>query len=231
MGMFDLTAATGQKEGGNYLSPGIHVGKFKGVGFDTITSQQNGETYNTMTLTMDLDGYGEYVQRFFEPKSTERGESTYGATPSSAEQFMCAVGQILDAIDPEIGVKLSANDIQVNGKKVDVSSLDFKKLVKLVAYLTTPYIDKELELKLIPQSKGFAAVPGFPAKLNKAGEVVIASRFIGHNLALNQSEKKKIDAAKDAQPTNMRQTATGNVDDLVDDLGIKESEKDDDLPF
>ena len=230
MGMFDLTAATGQKEGGNYLNPGIHVGKFKGVKLGTVTSQQRGETYNVMELTMELDDYGEYVQRFFEPTSNERSESNFGPNPSSVEQFMCAVGQILDAVDPEIGKKLSANNITVNGKKVDVSSLDFKKLVKLVEYLTTPYIDTELELKLIPQQNGFAAVPGFPAKLNKAGVVVIASRFIGHNLVLNQSEQKKVNDAKNAQPTNMKQTSTGSTEGLAKELGIPDND-DSDLPF
>ena len=182
-----------------------------------------------MELAMDLEGYGDYVQRFFEPTSAERTESSFGPNPSSVEQFTCVVGQILDALDPEIGKKLSANNVSINGKKVDVSSLDFKKLVKLVEYLTAPYIDTELELKLIPQQNGFAAVPGFPAKLNKAGVVVIASRFIGHNLVLNQSEQKKVEAAKNAQPTNMKQAETGSTEGLAEQLGIPED--DSDLPF
>lgn len=59
MGMFDLTATAGVKEAGKVLSAGIHNGKFKGVLYNNITSQNNGQTYNTMALTVDVDGYGD----------------------------------------------------------------------------------------------------------------------------------------------------------------------------
>lgn len=228
--MFDLTVATGQKEGGNYLTPGIHEATFKGVKLGTLTSQKNGETYNVMELSMDIHDYGDFVHRFFEPTSNERTDGAFGQNPSPVEQFMCAVGQILDALDPEIGQKLTNNDITINGKKINAKALDFSKLVKLVEYLTTPYIDTELEIKVIPQPNGFASVPGFPAKINKAGQVVIQSRFIGHNLVLNQSEQKKVNDAKNAQPTNMKQATNGNVEGLAEQLGI-EKDDDSDLPF
>jgi len=60
----------------------------------------------------------------------------------------------------------------------------------------------------------------------------IATRFIGHDLVLNQSEQRKIDAANNAQPTNMRQQSTGNVDGLAEALGIETTDSDtNDLPF
>ena len=45
MGMFDLTTTAGVKEAGKALSAGIHNAKFNGVTFNTITSQNNGNTY------------------------------------------------------------------------------------------------------------------------------------------------------------------------------------------
>ena len=101
---------------------------------------------------------------------------------------------------------------------------------KVIAALTKPYAGTELEVKLIPQSNGFATIPGFPAKISRNGDLGISTRFIGHDLVMNQSEQKKIDAAKNAQPTNMAQTSSGSVDGLAEQLGIDTTE-DSDLPF
>ena len=43
--------------------------------------------------------------------------------------------------------------------------------------------------------------------------------------------RKKIDAAKNAQPTNMAQTTTGSVEGLADALGIETTDDSTDLPF
>ena len=119
----------------------------------------------------------------------------------------------------------------INGKKIDVENLSFDSLVKVVSYLTKPYSGTEVEVKLIPQNNGFADIPGFPAKVDRNGKLGISTRFIGHNLVMNQSEQKKIDATKNAQPTNMAQTTSGNVDGLADALGIDTANDSSDLPF
>ena len=96
--------------------------------------------------------------------------------------------------------------------------------------LTNPYIGNELEIKLIPQSNGFNAIPGFPAKVSKSGALGISTRFIGKNLALTPSEKKRIDAAQNARPTNMASTNT--ADDLLSGMSSQMDNDDlDDLPF
>jgi hypothetical protein len=107
-------------------------------------------------------------------------------------------------------------------------------LVKLVIALTNPYKDTEVEVKLVPQSNNnFSDIPGFPAKITRNNQLGIQTRFIGHNLVMNQSEQKKIDAAKNAQPTNMAQTTSGSVEGLADALGIDANDIEDtqDLPF
>ena len=229
MGMFDLSATTGVKESGNFLQPGIYKAKFVSVELSDIHSQNTGQDYKTMKLTLDIDGYGEFTHNFFEPTSAERTASQFGPNPSPAEHFMIAVRQIIDALNPEIGQSIDEENVVVNGKKVNVKSLNFDQLVKLVNFWTTPYAGAEVEIKLVPQSNGFSSIPGFPAKINRAGALGIATRFIGHGLVMNQSEQKKIDAAKNAQPTNMAQTTTGSTEGLAKALGMDDEEKD--LPF
>lgn len=224
--MFDMTATAGLKESGNFLSAGIHNAKFKGLELGTITSQKDGSEYTVMSLTLDVEGYGDFTHNFFEPKSTERTQSQYGANPSQVEQFMVSLRQIFDALDPAIGQKFDVDDVTVNGKKVSVKDLNFGQLVRLSKVVTDPYIGTELEVKLIPQNNGFSSIPGFPAKINRAGALGIATRFIGHNLTLSQAEQKKIDAAKNQAPTNMRSNDT-TLDGIADALGVDDT----DLPF
>ena len=238
MGMFDLTATAGVKEAGNVLSAGIHNAKFNGVKLNSITSQNTGQTYTTMQVLFDVENYGEFSHNFFEPTNNERTQSQFGENPSQVEHFMVAIRQILDALDPEIGKKIDVDDLHVkdkngNDKKVNIKNLDFTQLVNLVDYLTKPYIGVDVEIKLVPQNNGFNDLPGFPARISKTGALGIATRFIGTNLVLNQSEQKKIDAAKNATPTNMQQKSSADVTELADSLGIdlNDTKDDGDLPF
>ena len=229
MGMFNLSATTGVKESGKFLQPGIYNAKFISVELSDLNSQKTGQNYKTMKLTLDIDGYGEFTHNFFEPTSEERSANTFGENPSQVEHFLIAVRQIVDALDPKIGEDMDNDNITVNGKHVKKDDLSFEQLVKLIAILTKPYSGTEVEIKLVPQSNGFAAIPGFPAKINRTGALGIATRFIGHGLVMNQSEQKKIEAAKNAQPTNMAQTTSGSVEGLADALGITDDATD--LPF
>lgn len=229
MGMFNLTSTTGLAEGGKFLSAGIHNAKFNGLALNQITSQKDGSVYNTMQLTLDVDGYGDYTHNFFEPTSKERTQSQFGENPSQLEHFMVALRQILDALDPAIGKAIDDDNVVVQNKKIDIKDMDFDKLVRLCAVLTKPYIGTELEVKLVPQSNGFNSIPGFPAKINRAGALGIATRFIGHNLSLSQSEQNRINQAQNNRPTNMAPTASNaTLDGVADALGVDTTS---DLPF
>jgi hypothetical protein len=228
MGMFDLTSTTGIKDAGNFLSAGIHKAKFNGLTLGSIVSQKTGETYNTMTLSLDIDNYGEFTHNFFEPTSDERSEGTYGLQPSQKDHFMVSLRQIFDALDSKIGEMIDNNTVTINNKTVDLSKIStFEQLVRLAKALTDSYIGTEVEIKLIPQNNGFNGIPGFPARINKAGALGIATRFIGHDLVLSQSEQKKIDAKLNSRPTNMGGNAT--LSGIGDALGIDNNEGD--LPF
>ena len=192
---FDLSTAASIVEGGKFLSPGIHKVKFKGINLDKITSQNTGETYNTMVLNLDVENYGDFKHNFFEPTSEERKENAFGGlNPSQADHFMVAIKQIIDALDPELFNKIMTEGVEVKGKKVKLTGT-FNQIVNLIKYLTDPYIDTEVECKFIPQSNGFSSIPNFPAKISRTGAVSYSTKFIGHNLVLNQSEEKKITAA------------------------------------
>ena len=217
---FDMKATTGVKESGKFLAAGIHKGKFNGLSLDAITSQKDGNTYKVMQLNIDVDDYGEYTQNFFEPKSDQRTQSQFGENPSPAEHFMILLRQIFDALSPSIGEGIDNGTTKITG--------DFSALVKTAAKLTAPFIGTEVEIKLVPQSNGFASMPTFPAKINRVGALGIATRVIGHNIVMSQSEQRKIDAANNARPTNMASNDT-SIEGLGDALGLTDNK--DDLPF
>ena len=224
-----MAVTTGLKDSGNFLAGGIHKAKFLGLEPGTVTSQKDGSNYNTMVIKLDIEGHGEWSHNFFEPKSAERTESQFGPNPSPVEQFMVALRQIFDALDPAIGENIDNKNVVVNGKKVNLESLDFNQLVKLAQILTTPCVNTEVEIKLIPTNTGFNDIPGFPARINRAGALGIATRFIGHNLVLSQSEQKKIEASQNRVPTNVA-TPDSSLEGLTDILGADSTDTTD-LPF
>lgn len=233
MGMFNMAQTTGLKESGNFLSAGIHKAKFNGLSLGSITSQKDGSVYQTMTLSLDVEGHGEFTHNFFEPTSKERTQSQFGENPSQVETFMVSLRQIFDALDSKIGDMIDNDNVVIkdqngNDKKVNTADLDFTKLVKLSKILTDPYIGTEVEIKLVPQSNGFNSIPGFPAKINRAGALGIATRFIGHNLTLSQSEQRRIDAAQNNRPTNMASNSNATLEGVADALNIDSTS---DLPF
>lgn len=228
-----MAQTTGLKESGNFLSAGIHKAKFNGLSLGSITSQKDGSVYQTMTLSLDVEGHGEFTHNFFEPTSNERTQSQFGENPSQVENFMVSLRQIFDALDLKIGDMIDNDNVVIkdqNGKdkKVNTADLDFTKLVKLSKILTDPYIGTEVEIKLVPQSNGFNSIPGFPAKINRAGALGIATRFIGHNLTLSQSEQRRIDAAQNNRPTNMASNSNATLEGVADALNIDPAA---DLPF
>lgn len=220
MNMFDMRATTGAKESGKALSAGIHKATFNGLTFNNITSQKDGSTYKAMGLNLTIDGYGDYTQNFFEPRSDQRTQSQFGENPSPVEHFMIILRQIFDAVNPKIGEGIDNGTIEING--------DFANVVKTAMKLTASAVGTEVEVKLVPQSNGFNSMPTFPAKINRVGALGIATRIIGHNLTMSQSEQRKIDAANNARPTNMS-TSDSTLDGIGDALGLGDNNSD--LPF
>lgn len=216
---FSFSTTKGATEGGKFLGAGIHNAKFLGVDYDTQNTQE-GEK-NVMVLKLDVVGYGEYTQKFFEPESSERVEMQWGPTPSQVDHFLIAVREILEALDPQLITDLDEGKISLDGS--------FAKLVKSLKKYTDPYVGNEVEIKLLPGSKGYNNIPTFVAGLSKNGNLTIRTRFIGHNLTLTDRELKMIEAAKNATPTNMKEEKS-TADKLRDELDV-DSDEDEDLPF
>lgn len=221
---FDFGMTKGAKEAGKVLTAGIHNATFKGISGDTINGK-DGNSYKVMSLMLDIEGYGEFKHNFFEPTSADRTTSMFGENPSQLEHFMIAVRIILDALDPGIGERIDNGDIKFSGT--------FAQMVAAVKKLTTPYIDKEVQVKLLPQNNGFAAIPGFPARISKSGALGIGNKFMGQNLVLSDAEKRKIDAVKNATPTDMSKQSPQKSDDVLSSMSDDLDSDDglDDLPF
>lgn len=219
---FNLSATTGAKESGSALSAGIHKAIFKGITKETVTGK-DGTDYNVMSLKLDVEGYGDFTHNFFEPTKSERSQSQYGENPSQVEHFLIAVRQILDALDPNIGKGIDDGSIKLSG--------NFSQIVKAIKGYTDEFVDNLVEIKLLPQSNGFATIPGFPARISKTGALGIATRFIAANdLTLTPTELKKIEAAKNAKPINMASSKA--TTDLLSGMSADlNSEDDSDLPF
>ena len=208
----------GATEGGKFLGAGIHNAKFEGIDYDTITTQK-GE-FNVMVLKLDVEGYGEFKHNFFEPQSDERQEMQWGPSASQVDHFLIAVRQILDTLNPQLVTDLDEGKISLEGS--------FAKIVKTIKKLTDEFIGDKVEIKLLPQNNGYNGIPTFVAGISKNGNLTIRTRFIGHDLTMNDRELKMIEAAKSATPTDMKKKDTSVADQLREDLG---EDGDDDLPF
>lgn len=218
---FNLNATTGAKEAGSVLRSGIHDAKFVGITKDSINGR-DGSVYDVMSVTFDVNGFGEYKWNVFEPTSSERTTSQFGENPSQIEHFLIIVRQIVDALDPKIGEGIDNGTITISGT--------FSQVVNTVKKLTSPYSGNTVQIKLLPGKNGFASLPNYPARITKTGSLGISTRFIAkENLTLTDYEKKKIDAVNNATPTNMATNSATN--DLLDGMKSQMDDDLDDLPF
>jgi len=221
---FDFSGAVKAKESGNFLSAGIKDATFQGVELSKVTSQKTQEVFLTLALKLDIEGYGEYTQNFFEPQSDERPEMQWGKTASPLDHFLITVREILEAVDPQIIKDIDEGKIKLTGS--------FTQVVNTVKKLTAPSIGTKVQVKLIPQNNGFVSMPSFPARITKNGDLGIATRIIGHDLTMTAQELKRIEAAKEATPTNMASKVNvANVLSDMDETINGDDSEDTDLPF
>ena len=69
-------------------------------------------------------------------------------------------------------------------------------------------------------------MPSFTARIDKNGNLGIATRIIGENLTLTSTEVKRIENAQTAKPTNISTSTADVVSAMASDL-----DSDSDLPF
>lgn len=221
---FDFSGAVKAKESGNFLSAGIKDATFKGVELGKVTSQKTQEVFSTLSLKLDIAGYGEYTQNFFEPQSDKRPEMQWGVTASPLDHFLITVREIIEAVNPQTIKDIDEGNIKLAGT--------FTQVVNTIKKLTDPFIGTEVQVKFIPQNNGFVSMPSFTARITKNGDLGIATRIIGHDLTMTAQELKRIEAAKNAAPTNMASKVdVANVLSDMDKSINEDSGDDNDLPF
>lgn len=209
-----FSVSKGAQESGKFLNAGIHSATFNGIGYEKINTK-NGETA-VMVLKLNIDGFGEFKHNFFEPDSNERKEMAWGLSASPVDHFLIAVREILEALNPQLITDLDEGKLKLDGT--------FRESVKAIKNVTDAYIGTKVDIKLLPQNNGFNSIPSFVAGISKNGNLIIRTRFIGHDLTLNDRELKMIEAVKVAAPTNMSEQNS-----VIDEL--QEDTTDDDLPF
>lgn len=218
MSMFNMGGVAAAKVvSNNFLSSGIHDVIFKGI--------DKADSFNALELRFEaVDGSGIHNERIFEPQSAERTQSQFGANPSQAEQFMCKVKQIIDALDPELGEK-----IEKDGNKF--AAPDFDGFIMLLKRYLDKRVGTQTQIKLLPTKGSYVGFPGFVASLNRDGVIYMTTKVIGENLTLSAKEATAIENAKNAKPTDMK-ARDNELDDLKDDFSIDSKDDfDDDLPF
>lgn len=217
MSMFNMGGVAAAKVvSNNFLSSGIHDVIFKGI--------DKADGFNALELRFEaVDGSGIHNERIFEPQSAERTQSQFGANPSQAEQFMCKIKQIIDALDPELGQK-----IEKDGNKF--AAPDFDGFIMLLKRYLDKCVGIQTQIKLLPTKGSYVGFPGFVASLNRDGVIYMTTKVIGENLALSAKEVTAIENAKNAKPTDMK-TRDNELDDLKDDFSIDSKDDFDDLPF
>ena len=219
------TANAVESTGKKRLDPRIYNATFKGITKNVIESH-DGRSFNVMTLNLEIEDYGPFTHNFFEPgeDGNVRKDGLYGPNASKVDHLLISIRQILEALDPDIVKGIDAGTTKIGGS--------FSKVVKTIQQLTDEYIGDEVEIKMVPNNNGYCDLPAFPAKLTKNGNLAIATRFIGHDLAMTASEQKKIDAAKNAKPTNMATASKKSTTDLLGDIAteVKADDEVEDLP-
>ena len=221
MGMFDVASAANVqvRKSGQYLQAGIHTVKFVGV--------NKNDSYSAMDFSFENEN-GTHTERLFEPQSSERQPNRFNSAvedPSQAEQFMCKLMQIIQVLNSEFHAKMVADP-----KKYSAPSFD--KLIELVKMILEPKIGTEVQIKLLPNGR-YVGFPGFPARIDRDGNLYLSTSFIGQDLTLSPYEKNQIDKALTAKPTKMETIATDELLGMDDELSdVKDDTDDNDgLPF
>lgn len=189
-------AIAGVKDQGNFLQAGVHNATFKGIDKDTFTSQ-GGENFTTMAITFDIEGFGEYKHRLFEPKSTDRQDNSWGQSPSQVEQFFVTLKHVFDTVNPTVGKQLGDGTSDIEG--------NFEQIIAKCKTYAADFVGKTTKVKMLPQKSGFNQFPSYPARITQnSGNLVLGTKFIGEDLTLSAYELQAIEKAKNARPTDMK---------------------------
>lgn len=199
---------------------GIYDVVFKGIDLMKGTNKE-GNAWKAMKIKFSGDE-GIFEPMVFCPgdKGDERRTGETGGKkwelPSALEQLQYTVSHVMTNLAPEMMEKFS--------KAVTGLTLpdDFEKLVETMNKALSKAVNKKTKLKLVGDSKGYAALPSF-VNINKDGEAYISNNWLGETVAFSDYEVKKMNEQKNAKPTAVKDNAedTDNVEAGNEDLDFE----------
>lgn len=184
----------------------------KGVELKTGTTK-DGNTWKAMQIKF-AGNNGIFEPMFFCPK--EGGDQRpSGETNGRKWEMPSQMEQLAFAIAHVVGVLAPANYEKL--KKVSLNlPADFEKLVETVKKALSSAVNKSTNIKLIADNRGYAAIPNFININKESGEAYISNNWIGENLAFSAYEIKKMEAAKTAKPSEIKDDVEETVDTAED---------------
>lgn len=185
----------------------------KGVELKTGTSKE-GNNWKAIQFKFAGNG-GIFEPMIFCPKEDggdvrPSGESNgrRWEMPSALEQLQFTIAHIVGTLVPSNFEKLQKISLELPA--------EFDKLVDTVKKALAPAFNKSTNIKLIGDNRGYAAIPNF-ININKdSGEAYISNNWIGDNLAFSAYEIKKMEAAKNAKPTEVSEAPADDIDSSDD---------------
>lgn len=198
---FGMTAGASQNGARQNLEGNlIHEVTFDGCEARDIQGVQDpSKTFKVLDIKFS-NKQGTFTDTVWEPKDTdyEDRQGPYGPQPSNVKAMMLKFKHLIDAVNPELAEKVDKGE-----SKLTASSWD--GLRKLMVKATENCVGKATKIKLIKNNKGEAIFPYF-ANYDKTGKLYMSTNFIGDNIFWKTKELEKINAAKEAKPTDTEST-------------------------
>lgn len=215
--MFNINAevAAQNESKGNFLKGGeIHKVKLSEVKAETIKTK-NGDS-DVLRIEVVNEKGAKYVETLFEPSSEDfqRKTSDKGKVqPSNWEQTLNKVMQYISGFRPKLFEDIRNKTVKIEAKNWD----DFRK--RIIKELKAAVGKTETNFKLVKNKSGYAVTPGWPAALNKEGELFTGNHFIGDDLSFSDFEIEHMKKVAQAAPSSMQSTIGGSEDiDLNSEL-------------
>jgi hypothetical protein len=204
---FDLTGgnySVNSGNGGNYLEKNkIHDVLFKGA------EAKKTETYEALVVKFESEDGRSFEHKEFgfdvnNPKDMEPQANSFGGkNPSKFECFQMFVKHLMVGIDPQLVKDMESGKIAPFAPAKSSKDSVFMQYAKYIAQIVNNAIDAKTQIKLVANSKGYAAFPSFPVGYTKAGACFMRSNFIGHGLKFTDKEMVNIAVQQSAKPTAM----------------------------
>jgi len=224
---FSTTANSSQNTAKERLTGNaIYTVQFEGCEILDIQGVKHPEeVYKVLKLKFANDE-GSFEHTVFEPRQEDftRGETKYNdkktgeekSIPQSSgvENMMLLFKHAIDSINPTVAKQID------DGTK-NLGAADWVTLRKLVAQILDAGKGAKCQIKLIKNTKGEAAFPGFFSGITKEGKAYVRNNFIGSKLAFSAYEVTKINNAATAKPAEVKPFA--DLDKYTDLPGANSS--------